>query len=387
MDRRPGGAPPIAAAVDGVVREHAAQWFDGPTPRKVDLRAVGRRPRAALYAVHLDDSPGPRLLAKVRLDGSPSGDGAPTRPTLARGALPVAEQTAREYAGLRAVHAIFGNGPDPRFATVRPLARLVAENTILMEYVDARTVRQLLTGQSRLLAPTTRRVGGDPIPWAAVGVWLRRFHDRMPLEEHPPRQSTRDEVVDRFHAYDDFLAGRLGARRFGGLGRAGAELAADVLPERLPLAVGHGDFAPRNAFVLDSGRVAVFDPLPRWAVPTYEDLARFVVGVRLLGIQLYSGGAAFSPYRMARWTDALVRGYFGDEPRPSAALRCYELLVMLDKWSALLDARGAGPRARLRAASLDRAAPYLLRRGRELLDDTTGETGQDDPEPWDSRRP
>ena len=39
------------------------------------------------------------------------------------------------------------------------------------------------------------------------------------------------------------------------------------------MAVGHGDYAPRNLFVDRSGRVTVIDPMPRWVVPRVEDIA------------------------------------------------------------------------------------------------------------------
>jgi hypothetical protein len=96
----------------------------------------------------------------------------------------------------------------------------------------------------------------------------------MPGGGLPTRQATRDEVMDRFEAFGTFLSTALGARTAGDAVRSAAQLAADVLPDRLSLAVGHGDYAPCNVFLLVDGRLAVFDPLSRWSVPRFEDLCR-----------------------------------------------------------------------------------------------------------------
>jgi hypothetical protein len=171
-----------------------------------------------------------------------------------------------------------------------------------------------------------------------------------------------------FEAYAQFLTDRLGPRSVRELAARGAELATLTLPDSLPTAVGHGDYAPRNVFRLPDGRVTVFDPLARWAVPTYEDLCRFLVNVRLMGLQLHTHGAAYS----ADWVESLerdvLRGYRaegGDAPEP--ALRCYELLILLDKWSALVDLSG-GVRGRLRRGSLSAASGYLRGQAGRLLE-------------------
>jgi hypothetical protein len=114
--------------------------------------------------------------------------------------------------------------------------------------------------------------------------------------------------------------------------------------------------------------VTVFDPLARWAVPTYEDLGRFLVNVRLMGLQVHTYGAGHS----AAWVESLERdvvaGYRqegGDAPE--AALRCYELLLLLDKWSALVGGVG-GVRGGLRRSSMRLTAGYIRGQATRLLE-------------------
>ena len=351
------------------VTERAEEWFGaagGPTTA-VRVRQVDSRPRALLLVVHLGEgSRVPRIMVKVRREPSTaSPTQAPRRPVLAGDVPSVSELSALEYEGLQSIHTIFGDA-DPSFGSVRPLDHLAEENAILMEYVDAATLRRRLLGQTRVssLRPGRGKDAGDP--WRRAGAWLRTFQQATPHGARPARQATREEVLERFDAYDSYLSGRL-QTGFGDLGRRGSELAAHVLPDHLTLAVAHGDFAPRNVFVGQDDRVTVFDPMPRWIVPAHEDLGRLLVSVRLLGLQVHSHGRAFSKATLERVEREVIHGYADERPAQVAELRCYELLVLLDKWSALLDAVERD-RSRLRRASLARATGYVREQAEELLD-------------------
>lgn len=362
------GSAVVESAILRSVAEHVGEWFPeaGRQPA-VHLRKLVDRPRALLYAVHLAGSAEPHLLAKVRRDALGEGTGwAGTRPRLTAGPRPTSEMVALEYSGLRAIEAMSEPG-HAAYAAIRPRAHLEDVDTILMDYVDAATLRDVLLAQSRL--PGRRPGSGaaaTDASWRHVGAWLRGYQQAIPAEDLPARQSTRDEVVERFTAFDAFLVERLGRRTVGDGARKGADLAARVLPTAVPMAVGHGDFAPRNVFVLPDDRIAVFDPLPRWSVPRFEDLSRFLVGTRLLGLQLHTHGAAFSQESMTRREQHLIEGYAGGENVPLDELRCIQLLVTLDHWSAVVDVAAAGPRGRLRALSGRLAAGYLRREADRL---------------------
>jgi hypothetical protein len=352
------------------VREAGGEWFPGVGPdRSVRLRLVSSRPRSRLYAVTIGaGASGPQVLAKVRRDGPavPRPASGAGRPTLSAIPLGAAELTALEYDRLRAIARFTAD--DPRFGAVRPLDHLVEHGTILMDFVTEGTLRQVLLRRTRLL-PGRARGAEDGRIWQRVGAWLDLFQRSVPTGGLPARQQERQDVVDRFAAYGDYLADRTGEPGLPDLAAGGAELAATSLPERLPTAVGHGDYAPRNMFVGAGGRLTVFDPLGRWQVPAYEDLCRFLVGVRLLGLQLHTRGAAYS----AEWVEGLecevLRGYGGaDTAHGLAPLRCYELLLLLDKWSALVAEDPRGSRAGLRLASTRRASGFVRTQAERLLE-------------------
>ena len=353
------------------VSEAGAEWFPGLGPdRSVRLRLVSNRPRSRLYALTIGaDASRPQVLAKVRRDGPAvptHTPGSPRRPSLSGNPLGAAELTALEYDRLCSIARFTAD--DPRFGAVRPLDHLGGHGTILMDYVADETLRRELLRHTRL----RRAVGGradDGRTWQRVGAWLDLWQRSVPVHGLPARQQERRDVVDRFLAYGEYLAGRTREQALRDLAARGADLAAAVLPERLPMAVGHGDYASRNMFLAADGRLTVFDPLGRWQVPVYEDLCRFLVGVRLLGLQLHTRGAAYP----AKWVETLERevvlGYSGAAPSPDpASLRCYELLLLLDKWSALLSEDPRGRRAAFRMASTRRASEFVRAQGERLLE-------------------
>jgi hypothetical protein len=256
----------------------------------------------------------------------------------------------------------------PELAAVQPHDHLVAENTLIMEYVRAPTLRQVLVRENRLSVrpPWSGRRGSREV-WQRVGSWLRLWQESTTVDGLPSRQSTRGEVVERLRAYGDFLTATLGRERAGDAGYRGADIAAALLPERLDMAVGHGDFAPRNIFLLPDNRISVFDPLPRWAVPRLEDLCRLLVSCRLLGLQVHTHGAAYGARELAQRDEDVIAGFGGPDGVSRAELRCMQLLVSLDTWSSLVDGKPHGWRHRLRRSSVELAAGYLRRETDRLV--------------------
>jgi aminoglycoside phosphotransferase (APT) family kinase protein len=334
-------------AVDVVART-GASWFPRLDPQRITVDVVEhhRRARCDLYRLALRDGGREHtVMAKVRHSGPGPGPVAATRPTLMPAvALADADMARLEHDGLRMVAASAAARPGAGWRVARPLAFLPEHATLVMDHVAAQPFRSALMASSRLA------VGSGSLPesvWTHTGAWLRRYHGLTP--ELPPtaRNPDRADLLPRFADYARFLGVRTGRSRF--LARAAETAAArgeEVLPDRFPMVVGHGDFAVRNLFVGPDGEVTVIDPMPRWAVPPHEDLCRFLVSVRLLGLQLATQGAAFPAARLDRYERLFLRGYFGDDAVPVEQLRLYQLLVVLDKWSASVDRGRRGVRGR-----------------------------------------
>jgi hypothetical protein len=269
----------------------------------------------------------PAALAKFRRD-SVSRPGAGTRPRLRDEPATVEQLTVLEWSGLAAIERACGDTAG--LGVVRPLLLMRDDAGIVMSFTDAPTLRNVVLDLSRL-----RRGRGsldDAIAGCTLaGRWLRTFQERSEESDRPVRQGTREVVVDRLRAYGEFLDSRDWRR----VATKGTQLVSERLPRELPLTVGHGDFAPRNMLLRD-GRLTVLDPLPRWRVPTYDDLCRFLVGIRLIGEQVHTHGLAFGAGALDALEAAVVAAYLGPHA-DQAPLRAYELLILMDKWTAMLD--------------------------------------------------
>jgi hypothetical protein len=345
------------------IAPHTHAWFPDRPHSGLEVRVLADRPKCVLLTVHLDGAGAPIALGKLRRD-SAGGPPAGARPRLRSEAATAQELTLLEWAGLVEIERSCSDTSG--LGVVRPLLLMREDAGLVMSFVDAPTLRGTVLGLSRL-----RRGAGrldDAIAGCALaGRWLRTFQEGSRSSDRPVRQGTRADVVDRLHAYGDFL----GSETWRRIARAGADLVAGLFPHDLPLAVGHGDFAPRNMLLRD-GRLTVIDPLPRWQVPVYDDLCRFVVGIRLIGERVHTHGLALGADTVDALEEAAVAAYL-EPDADRAPLRAYELLILMDKWAAMLDnPRGdvLGRLARRSAA----AADHRVRAEAERLLDLAGAT-------------
>jgi hypothetical protein len=308
------------------IAPHTGAWFPDRVHSGIELRVLSNRPKCTLVTVHLDGAPVPAALAKLRRDTSETTSGV--RPRLHNESASAEELTLLEWSGLETIERACADTEG--IGVVRPLLLMPDLAGLVMSFVEAPTLRSVVLDLSRL-----RRSRGSLEDARAgctlAGRWLRTFQDNSAASDRPARQGTRTDVVDRLEAYGEFLGTTVWRR----LAAQGAELVTELLPPELPLSLGHGDFAPRN-MLLRGGCLTVLDPLPRWLVPAYDDLCRFLVGLRLIGEQVHTHGLAFGSDTLDALEDATLAAYLGSAA-DRAPLRAYQLLILMDKWSAMLD--------------------------------------------------
>ena len=274
--------------------------------------------------------------------------------------MPVTEAGIRqtlEFEALRLLERRLNEVGDQRLRAIRALAVLQNSGALVMEAYAGRPLARLL------LRSTVRHRSAVSRPAAlanAAGAWLRVLHDTPAGESSPVRQGSPDELAACFTKFGDFLATAAPSRdlaRTIDIGRASAAGVAD-----LPVAMSHGDFAPRNILVDGQGRIAVIDLLARWQAPRYEDLAAFLLAMRTSRVNATTSGLLFGR-AIDRLEPAFLAGYFGSDPVPLHEIRLYELLLLLDKWAARLARRAKGADGGLQVRLIDR---YFDSRSRHL---------------------
>lgn len=342
--------------VRDVAAERADEWFPEVAGhgQTVDVVVMSDRPRSALLEVTVARSGVVRrAVVKARREGVGQRHAHVVRPGLAPPPLPPDQQAALEWGGLSRIAAAVAAAGDPGLAAARPLAHLPDLAAVVLERVDAPTGRRVLAAGARLRPGSGGTHARLDQLTAHAGRWLRVCHRAFDGLGADERDIGPDAVTALVTDLADFLADRGGPVA----GRAGRLAAAAVTArplDEVPRAVGHGDFAVRNTFLDGQGRVSVIDPMPRWRTVVLEDLARFVVSLRLQGAQVHGQGLLYPPALLDRAERLLLEGYTGgDAVDPAPWHACY-LLVLLDKWAALVSQRGTGRRSRALGAWVDR---------------------------------
>lgn len=306
-------------------------------------------------------APPTTLFVKAGADTEPNES---ERPRL----VPLTESAERrrlEFEALRTLETRLAEVGDGAFAAVHALGILPESTVLVMEEFDGQPLHRFLVRRPFLATPTHR-----PLAMArAAGRWLRILHDTPPTTQ-VVRQGTRDEVAEAFAAFGSYLATELRSADLDRIVKTGID-ATRLLPDPLPTVITHGDFAPRNILVDRAGRLAVIDLLARWQAPPFEDIAGFLVALDTSRANAATRGLLFGR-TIERLEPAFLGGYYGSEPVPRDAIRVYELLLLLDKWSAraIRNRRIGGVRRvreRLIDSHFDARSRLLARRLRERL--------------------
>jgi hypothetical protein len=79
--------------------------------------------------------------------------------------------------------------------------------------------------------------------------------------------------------------------------------------------------------------VTVLDTYANWRAPIYQDIGYFLNDLKMVYPQAMSRGFAFVADRLSAYERTFLHGYFGQETVPYSAIRLYEILALLDKWS------------------------------------------------------
>lgn len=92
----------------------------------------------------------------------------------------------------------------------------------------------------------------------------------------------------------------------------------------------------RNILIGPNARVTVLDTFAKWSTPIYEDIGYFLNDLKMSYPQVMTQGLAFSSKELGADEQAFLKGYFGQESIPYPAIRLYEVLALLDKWSSAI---------------------------------------------------
>lgn len=337
----------------------------------VECTWESQRPNSALYEFQLAASHDVvrRVIVKVPrqlpVEYPRADEGAQVeRPRLYPRA-PIDRKGHWEYAALQLIDAHFRGLADPRFGAIRPLDRWMPEDILVLERCPDRSLRSALVASHRWSG--ARGTQSVVRQCQHAGAWLRQFHGLEAASYVRTRNASLVDFENAVDRYGHYLADQTGQPTlFRNVVRTLNQVATTLYVTPPPLAVVHGDFAPRNVLVSRDDRVTVLDTMACWRAPAWEDLAYFCLALKTHGRQCATLNRWNSTQQLKSWEAALVSGYFGETEVPWRWLQLLECLLTLDRWSAQLQRTHATAGSKRLASSVLRTA-FWNRRFRQHL--------------------
>jgi hypothetical protein len=355
------------------IQKHAPRYYPGFGTNQVSVQLLHKeeRARAVLYRFKLSNEAQVRsVFVKVPLPEVPEsqpGDTMYEKPLLFPKTEPK-DMHWLQYTALKTIYEYFTSLNKTQLGAIRVLDYLPQYEAVLMEESSDPRLRQLVLKENRFSSPFMS--GELSVVFRNVGTWLRIYHTMPKEADVNVRHPCREDYIEAIEQLSDFLAKTLGEKAtLRKATKAIIEKAEKLLPEVLPLGLGHGDYAMRNILVGQNARVTVLDTFSRWRTPIYEDIGYFLNELKTSYPQLISQGLAFRSDQLSAYEQAFLEGYFEKEPIPYGAIRLYEILALLDRWSSMVArlSQQAGFKKSISRLQLMLMGPYFKRRLHSLL--------------------
>lgn len=353
------------------LRTHVNRFFPeldtSTTTVRLTNHAVRRYSQLLQYEV-TDGCVVRRAIYKIPFslqDAMAASTSADDRPRLFSVVSPVSNGL-REHRALKSLQRHFASLNDERFGAISVFELIESPFVVVMEKCPDPDMKSLLKHSTRFHSIRNQKTLNQG--FVNTGAWLRELHKLPALEHTEDRHEDRECFVHAVMRFTEGLSQQTGnCSFFHNISRRLAESAQRILPDRLPCAIIHGDFAPRNILIRSDSRVTVFDTQRRWRAPLYEDLAYLLLSIKAPGPQVRSQGVLFQRGQLASWEAAFLKGYFANTQIPLAAVRLYECLLTLEWWAAInFRHRDGNLRQRLGVKLSNR---YLSRYMQSLLTD------------------
>lgn len=346
------------------LQQHARDYFPELADMEIHVQLAKKwiRNNSHLYRFEVSgDKEHHFVYVKV-----PSVRGAGSRSTKRPYLIPETNSDLKyqlHYTTLEAIHGYFEQLNDPRFGTVRVLDLLADNDAFVMEEGPGQIMRGLLNKASRFSPASAPQQLETAIRNA--GAWLRIYHQEISMPNNiEVVHDQRSDYVEGVNRFTEFLMGTLDDKGFfSEIASISTTIANEVLPDHLPLGLRFGDYGLTNILVESDGRVTGIDTLAHWRAPIYEDIAWFLTALKAYYLQAYSQGFAFSPRRVNHLEQEFLAGYFATDKIPVAEIRLYEILRLLERWSAKAtrNQSRSGPMGKVKAALVNRFFSKTIR--------------------------
>lgn len=234
------------------------------------------------------------------------------------------ESTLAEYAALEDVYHKLGN-VDEDFGAIRPLAYFSEYRAIVMEEFPSRTLREILF---------RHRTSGDLTELRDAahkgGRLLHYFHHHVHAATENPYsvQDFLQEVDAYARRIETYSRGRATARS---ILDAFARQLENVPISSILFSQTHADMTSDNILYSTDKKVSMIDMKDKIA-PVFADLGMLIVNPETLKPQIFSDGMYLSRSLLKEYRQAILGGYFENEPVQEFYVKLFSALTVLEKW-------------------------------------------------------
>jgi len=323
------------------IQQHAREYFPELTVDSitVQLRTKQERPSALLYRYDVkSESQSYSIFLKVPVRNLPQGTVKKSnyeKPSLFQRA-DSQDMHWLQYTALTSIYQYFSKLNDEDLGAIHVLDYLPQYQAVVMEESVDPSLQTLFLKENRLQNWSTNQ--DLTSAFHNAGKWLQKYHTMPKTQGVQIRHQARADYVEAIVTLTDFLTNAWGDEAF--FKHAASVIVRnceEILPDPLPLGLGHGDYALRNILVSPNARVTVLDTFSKWRVPIYEDIGYLLNSLKTTYPQVVSQGLLYSCNRLETYEHAFLSGYFETGQIPYINIRLYETLALLDKWSSLVN--------------------------------------------------
>ena len=217
-------------------------------------------------------------------------------------------------------------GRDEGLSVIRPLDFIEPYQAIVMEEYPSQPLRKILVDQ---------RNGGNlhELVDAATktGKWLHYFHHHVntPQEVSFSNDDILSEVEHFARRLENSSHGRVQAQEI--LTPFSEQMKYSQL-DSMTFSQSHADMTCDNVLYSADQKVCVIDIKTRLA-PVYSDLGLILTHPETFKQQIFSAGLYLPESLLKVYREAILAGYFSDEPPDKFLVAIYSAIKVLDKWT------------------------------------------------------
>jgi Phosphotransferase enzyme family len=240
------------------------------------------------------------------------------------------ENTRKEYETLIEIYNFFKD-KGSKFDAIRPLAFFDKWHAMAIEECESVHLDKLL---HHWPFPVKIKILNYPDLFMVAqnaGSWLAIYHREMQSQwEKPSSSQNLSEEIREILSNLSTASNK--TLKLEQLQTAFFQKIDGLSLSTLPVAIIHGDFKSENILITHNNQICVIDFKPTQDT-IYYDLGQFLVDPDTYKVQIFTFGRFFSKGFLKEYHNAILKGYFKNNPFNQRLVNLYCAINLMEKWT------------------------------------------------------